>query len=397
MSGATLTLHPRGSPGGSAGGGWIVSRPYDLFWFFGGALLALAALGLHFGLGASILLLWWVWLLAFDGPHIAAAFTRTYVDLEEWRSRARVLVTSLLTFAIGPVALVLNLVTGREEPFFLFLAVGTFYAYYHIVRQHYGFLALYKAKGGERSALDFRLDKWALYVGLWAPYAYFVLTHEKARALVGVPREGALDLVARVGATLAAAAFFAAAGALVVRSIVLARRGALNRPKVAYALIALGLHAAIYFFVARFEPTYARSAGPDQDFLLIQVLTTIFHNVQYMGLVWFHNRNRYGEAPAHADLQADYGGVARFINRSLGHFALACLLFSVVYLLFACWTGVFAGCQLFLGARLGPFTANQIGLCLWWGLALNHYYLDQKIWRIRGDPALKRNLGLAPA
>ena len=40
-------------------------------------------------------------------------------------------------------------------------------------------------------------------------------------------------------------------------------------------------------------------------------------------------------------------------------------------------------------------TWNQIGLCLWWGLAMNHYYLDQKIWRIRGDDELKRSLRLA--
>jgi hypothetical protein len=32
---------------------------------------------------------------------------------------------------------------------------------------------------------------------------------------------------------------------------------------------------------------------------------------------------------------------------------------------------------------------------IWWGIALNHYYLDQKIWRIRGDERLKKNLGLA--
>jgi hypothetical protein len=72
------------------------------------------------------------------------------------------------------------------------------------------------------------------------------------------------------------------------------------------------------------------------------------------------------------------------------------ILFSgVIYLVFASATGVFPTLQLFRGANVGPFTFGQIGLCLWWGLAINHYYLDQKIWRVRNDDELKRNLGLA--
>jgi hypothetical protein len=46
------------------------------------------------------------------------------------------------------------------------------YAYYHIVRQHYGFMALYRAVNGERDRLDRIVDTWTLYVGLWAPYAF---------------------------------------------------------------------------------------------------------------------------------------------------------------------------------------------------------------------------------
>ena len=63
---------------------WIVGPRYDLGWFFGGAAVSLLALGLCLGAGVPIVVLWWTWILAFDGPHIAAAFTRTYVDLEEW-------------------------------------------------------------------------------------------------------------------------------------------------------------------------------------------------------------------------------------------------------------------------------------------------------------------------
>jgi hypothetical protein len=115
-------------------------------------------------------------------------------------------------------------------------------------------------------------------------------------------------------------------------------------------------------------------------------MLTIFHNVQYVGLVWVHNRNRY-RGPG------DFGP-ARAINRSLMAYLLWCLSFSLLYLMAACATGVFPGCGFFAADAAGSITPNQIGLCLWWGLALQHYYLDQKIWRIRADPALKRHLGL---
>ncbi len=363
---------------------WIVNRRFDLLWFFGGSLLSLAALGLYFGFGVSILALFWIWLLGFDGPHIAAAFTRTYVDLQEWRTRRGMLLFSLLAFAVGPACLVLNAVTGSDAPFLGFLALSAVYGYYHIVRQHYGFLALYKSVARDFGRLDLHLDRWCLYAGLWLPYFYFLFTHPRARAEMGMgavvgPVEG--FVLAAVGAAWGLSLLL-----YVGRTI--QRFGAsAHRPQVWYFLVTVGLHGIIYFFIATFEPVYAKSNGPDQDFLLISVVTTLFHNIQYLGLVWFHNHNRYGEP-------VDDFGPARVVNRSAGHYLLACGAFSFVYLLLACWTGVFPGCQVFMNMKIGGATGSQIGLSLWWGLALHHYYLDQKIWRVKGDPRLRKNLGL---
>src|SRR5690349_5786280 len=112
---------------------WLVSRAFDLTWFFGGAALSVLVLGLYFVAGAPIVALWWIWLLAFDGPHIGAAFTRTYLDREEWRRRPSLLLGSLLTFAVGPACLAVTAMSGSPAPFLLFLGVATFYGYYHVV------------------------------------------------------------------------------------------------------------------------------------------------------------------------------------------------------------------------------------------------------------------------
>lgn len=369
----------------TAGRTWVVSQRYDLAWFFGGAAASLAVLGLYL-LGVPIVVLWWAWILGFDGPHIAAAFTRTYLDREEWRRRRGLLLTSLLAFVAGPSFLVAGWALRSPEPFQLFLGLAVFYAYYHVVRQHYGFLALYRGVARDDDAREARVDRWALYAGCWAPYAYFLVTHPKARVLLRLPAraaEGSFDSL--IAPALAVTWALALATPLVSRA---SRHRGLWTPAAAYLMVTNLLHGLVYFVVARAEPVYAPSAGPDQDFLLISILVTMFHNVQYLGLVWFHNHNRYAASPE--------AGTAFRLSRSPALYLLACLVFSlVVYLGSACATGVFPGCALFGAATLGPFTASQVGLCLWWGLALQHYYLDQKIWRVRGDPALRRSLGLA--
>ena len=377
MSAGTSSASPR----------WLVSRPFDLAWFFGGGALSLVFLALYFFVGAPIVALWWIWLLAFDGPHIGAAFTRTYLDAAEWRRRPGLLLVSLLTFAVGPAFLAANALSGSAYPFLLFLGIATFYGYYHVVRQHYGFVALYNTVNRDWDPRSVALDKWTLYVGCWAPYAFFLLTHPKARELLRLPSGPAAPIESLLAYALAAVWLFVLAR--FVTEHVRTDGLRLRNPKTPYLAATVLLYGFIYFAIARFEPVYGGSQGPDQDFLLLSIVIVIFHNVQYVGLVWFHNRNRYAGATGH--------GIATIVNRAPATFLAVCGLFSLaVYSTFACSTGVFPSCQWFAGSGgFGRVTWNQIGLCLWWGLALNHYYLDQKIWRIRGDEALKRSLRLA--
>jgi hypothetical protein len=359
---------------------FVVSARYDLAWFYGGVAIAFLMLGLNVALGVPIVALFWLWLLGFDGPHMAAAFTRTYLDREEWRTRPLVLLGSLLAFAVGPLALLLDRATGGDQAFLAFLAVGALYGFYHVVRQHYGFLALYKSVNADHES--FTIDKVFLYFGCWVPYVYFMLTHPRARVLMRLP--AALAPWERVASLALAGAWGLVLLVWLARALTRERCWA----KIAYLGVTVPLYGLIYFGLATLEPRYALSNGPDQDFLLISFMNTLPHNVQYVGLVWFHNENRY-RGPG------DFGP-ARVVSRSLGRYLAACLGFSAIYFLLAAWTGVFPGARLFAkDAWLGPFTATQVGLSLWWGLAIHHYVLDQKIWRIRGDPVLKRNLGLA--
>jgi hypothetical protein len=113
------------------------------------------------------------------------------------------------------------------------------------------------------------------------------------------------------------------------------------------------------------------------------------HNAQYVALVYVHNRSRYrGGAREH--------GAAAWVSHSAPRYLFVCFAFSIVYFAIARGTGAFPVFQGFEGAMLGPLRVNDLALSMWWGIALHHYYLDQRIWRIQEDPALREHLGLRP-
>lgn len=40
------------------------------------------------------------------------------------------------------------------------------------------------------------------------------------------------------------------------------------------------------------------------------------------------------------------------------------------------------------------YTISELAVVFWWGFALHHYYLDQRIWRVSRDRGVQRNLGV---
>jgi hypothetical protein len=66
---------------------------------------------------------------------------------------------------------------------------------------------------------------------------------------------------------------------------------------------------------------------------------------------------------------------------------------SILYMLLNLLRGVSPVGSLLLEASVPAQTA----LALYWGLFFHHYYLDQKIWRVRRSPSLQREFGMEPA
>jgi len=369
-----------GLTAGQAAGelGWIGGARFDRVVFFGSSALAVLVGAVMLAVPASVVLLWWAWLLLLDGPHLLATWTRSYLDPVERRARGRLLWGSWLWLLPGPALWALGRGLGSTAPFTGFLAFATLWSWHHAVRQNYGLVAIYGRLAGATERQR-RLDWWFVHGALWALFGLFVLMLPANRLITGLPAE--LPALARaagfVGAGLLA---LAVGGYLAVRLRGVSGRAA--RPVWFALLPVLGLYVFALFVVGAFEPLAPHPKNPEQVFLAVAVVGGIVHGVQYLGIVSVVNRRRHTSTST--------GALVRWLAaRPLQAWAIASLL-SVAYLALNAARGTSPGIALLPASSAGA----QLCLCLYWGLFFHHYYLDQKLWRPHSSAALRRELGV---
>jgi hypothetical protein len=346
---ATAVMAP--PPGAGLRSRWIVSRAVDLSLVIGSGTAGYLYLLLFTVVHAPMSWMWWVWSLGFDGTHIFGTASRTFFDREARARHSRLLYGSLVFFfALGPVMVL----AGWKG--WLYLLVGV-WAYYHVIRQHYGFMVLYKVKNRDLNPWDNRLDR--LFLGVMTaapPFLRFVVRHPRE---LGLPA-GLPGLETPLWVVVAATASVYAARQWLRWRAGWAPSGHANVPKYLLFAAVIPLHWLTFNFLSW------QAAVPT---------VTIVHNLQYHAIVWFHNRNRY----ANADGSTLHGRIPNAVGRSLLAYAAMGLLFSAVYRI--------------PGFALGQVSDLAFGFFC--GFGLTHYYLDSRIWRVRHDPGLRQALQLA--
>src|SRR5213594_3796369 len=169
--------------------GWIINRKDDLIWFIGSVVTSYAFLAANLilvKLGLSVMIMTWIWALGFDGPHVFGTISRTYADNEERRKRAKLYYGTLSLFLIGPAMVLAGQAklfgTDAWGPVFFFFA--SMWAYYHLVKQHYGFMILYKKKNNDLAPVDNALDRLLLMFAFNYPFVAFIAGDPAAMARV---------------------------------------------------------------------------------------------------------------------------------------------------------------------------------------------------------------------
>ena len=354
-------------------------------WYIGACVTGYFMIYLNVSLGVSAVLLWWFWIVSVDGPHVFGTISRTYLDSEEWEQRSRLMLGSLGWFLLGPAMLAVGLTLVSELPFLIFLTFAQLWAYWHVVRQHYGFMVIYQKKNGEAAGKENRLDYWIFYILMVAPFVSFIIRHPDARSQLGLGAD--VTALESSVVTLIYGLIAAAIALYVGKELLSAFSGkSLNIPKNLFLLACLPLHLFIFL-----HPTVSTKI----DIRLFAVFVTFYHNIQYHGIIWFYNRNRYGSNEDRTRF-----GLAGRISRNFLTYYVAGILFTLAYR-YSNW--FFAGTAVPLATGPNPisefalgnlFSVSDLAIGFWWGFAFNHYYLDQKIWKLSKDRRLNRDLKL---
>ena len=337
---------------------WLISKNDDLIYMIGSSAVSYLFMALIFIFKVKPSTVFWIYVLFFDGPHIFGTFSRTYADPEEWQKRRRLFLGSLLLFLPGPVAVRLGL--GEYFDIFAYM-----WAYYHLVKQHYGFSILYKKKNNDLAKIDNYLDKALIWTGFTLPYVNFIFGPNYPTGYKRVS-----DILPGWTPKLAGAAFFTTLAAYLGRQAYkLAAHQNIDAPK------QMLLASSITMHMVTFKLPFAKLGGGLSSLAPIVAILTVYHNIQYNRLIWFHNQNKYVKGAKNGQTF----GLASTLSKNGKRFALVAFLFGASYRIPLGTIGAGMGVSQKVARYISAFG---------WGFAFVHYYLDSKIWRVRHDQRL---------
>ncbi|MFL6211837.1 MAG: hypothetical protein ACJ74W_23530 [Pyrinomonadaceae bacterium] len=334
---------------------WIISARDDLIWFIGSVASSYLLLALYVTGLVPLLPLVLAWAVLIDAPHVFGTFSRTYFDRAERLARPRLLWGSLAFFVVGPV-----MVLAGAGLLFFFLAA--LWAYYHLVKQHYGFMVLYKKKNCDLTPTDNALDRLFILFALAYPFVAFIPRDAEAMTKVPAALHWSLNYLAN---------------ALLVVTIMIALVWLARQVQRAWA--AQPLDGPKYLLLAAAIPMHwvvLLTPMPQKPIAIVAILT-VYHNLQYHRLIWFHNQKYRREE------SRTQHGAAEFISRRLLYYVAFGVLFGLSYRLPRFLVEQRQGAQ---------STAVQLLAAFFWGYAFIHYHLDAHIWRVRRDPSVGKAL-----
>jgi hypothetical protein len=333
-----------GALGSAASAGWLRGPAFDTL-FLGGT----AALALVFGALATrdrrtfvTILIFNLWLLGYH--HVIATYTRIAFDTESLR-RHRLLVFALPVGLLG-VVWALHVGAGVR-------ALATIYLHwqwFHYTRQTYGVEQIYwRRSGGSGERRD--RATWAVIYGvpLWG------IVHRSAQAqpLFLDMEISYLPVTAWMDSLAAFCALAAVAYWLFVR-VGDALRGELRVAHSLYVVSHITIFISGYILIERVDPGW--------------LLVNIWHNAQYLLVVWMYNTNRFksGVDPQHRFLST----LSQPSNAVL--YTVTCIAISALF-----YNGAFAVIDAL------PVAGVSAILIFSQTVNFHHYTVDGFVWKLR--------------
>jgi hypothetical protein len=249
---------------------WLFSARVDLGVFLGSAMVSLLALavGAYFGLLQADKPAW-AWMpavLLIDVAHVYATGFRTYLDLDELKRRPWLYtLVPLFGLTVG-----IALYAQGELVFWRCLA---YLAVFHFIRQQYGWVALYRARLGERDRAGRWIDWAAIYLATLYPLIYWHC--HLPRQFQWFLKGDFLSEVPPVVARLVEPLYWTALALYALRSLYLWL--VLGRPNPGKDIVVATTAVCWYMGIVVFNSDYA-----------FTVTNVIIHGVPYLALVYWY-------------------------------------------------------------------------------------------------------------
>ena len=328
---------------------WIVGPRYDTV-FFTASLLVPMLLWVGFRVGFMTgVAVYVVFQLAFNMPHNFQTWTLSVLDPKDRRAHGRrYLVAALVCLGVLGVPMVAS--PGGVYPWVRDALI--YWGYYHLVRQHYGFQRIYDKKMGGVSPREARLYRHFIDAVCYLP----LLIRFRDPELMTIHVQGTATWIRHP--VLPEPAWLAAAGlygavvlAALVHHVVMWRRGRAHLAPRALLLLSITVAFALAGLVI-------------EEFLVAVAIVTAYHNLQYLGLTWFHNRNRATDEPPEPNRT-----IAWLQSGKVWLYLAVTFLYGVV---------VFSPRAIFQGTRVAELPLAFV--------VAFHYYVDSRMWRFNLYP-----------
>src|SRR5437870_5492234 len=267
-------------------------------------------------------------------------------------------------FVIAPIFLLATCVTFYWWDAKGIVLIVFLWGVWHGMMQTYGFCRIYDAKMGSFAALSRRLD--FATCGIWFAAAVILSPPRMTDALEGIYASG-VPFIAPVA--------------------IHALQQTLLADAIAVSIICVANFAWMWMAGKRQNPVKLALLVTSISFwwycnngvtniLAGIALFEVFHDVQYLSLVWIYNRNR-------VEKDSNIGGFMRFVFRRSGS-----LMGLYVGLVLA------YGSVSYINAHIGMDTVKRILTGVVTASTLLHFYYDGFIWKVR-ERSTRQSLGLA--
>lgn len=340
--------------------GWLRGATFDLCYILGVATLALlagAAVASQPALFPLIVFLD-LWLLGYH--HVISTFTRLAFDRDSFKEHR------FLVLGLPPLVLFGVIATCLAVGAWILPTTYLYWQWFHYMRQSYGISRIYRRKANQSSVVDDRLTQGMLYlIPIWG---ILYRSHQSPDQFLWMDLK-TLPVPFWIVA-IAGAASLLTICCWGLRQLQMLLQGQLP---LAHSLYILS-HTTIFL------TGYLLIPDISQGWLVVN----IWHNAQYILLVWMFNNNRFKSG---VDVRHRFLSSISQTKKAHAYFLVCLAISTTIYVaLYVVLTNA--------AALLTLAATTPLVLIAYQTINFHHYIVDALIWKVRKMP-LRQNLGIA--